>query len=95
MIVFIAAVLVLAVVVITVFARKRYSPTKEEIAHLIENRINLGMSQEWDYFRLVNIKDKRLDAIRERCLELDYSSAERREHGLKEILSDLRAGSRA
>jgi len=45
MIVLIAAVLVLAVVVITVFARKRYSPTKEEIAHLIENRINLGMSQ--------------------------------------------------
>ena len=56
----------------------RYKPTEKEIAELIENRIKFGMSREWDYFRLVDIRDRRLNSIRERCLQLDQASTEER-----------------
>ena len=89
-----ATVVVLGVVasavLIVMLLRRGRAPSIQEVIRLIENRINHGMSKEWDYFRLVTIKDKHLNAIRERCLALDYSPPDERERELKKILDELR-----
>jgi hypothetical protein len=85
------SILIALATLLTVLVRRRYMPTDQEVIQLIENRIKYGMSREWDYYRLVSIKNKRLDFIRERCLRLDHLSPDEQENGLKEILDDLRA----
>ena len=84
-------VVVIVIVLVLVLFTSKYEPSTQEIIALIENRMENGMSREWDYFRLSNLKDKRLDAVRERCLALDYTSPEERERELKRVLDELRA----
>ncbi len=84
----ILTVLALAIVVF-VWRSRSYAPTPEQIVRLIERRLTEGTSKEWDYFRLVTIRNKDLEAIRERCLALDYATPEERRIGLTEILKKL------
>ena len=78
-------------VLLTIAMKRRYVTTKQEVMLLIENRLRNGMSREWDYYRLVSTSDKRMEAIRERCLMLDHLSSEEQENGFKAILDELRA----
>src|SRR5436190_27641 len=58
--------------VLNFVSKKRKSPSKEEVAIIIENFISgKGSDWEWDDFISCPINDLRLEKVRYRCASLD------------------------
>jgi hypothetical protein len=65
--------------------------TAAEVADKIERHIQGTEGPwDWDHFTSVPIADDRLDAIRVRCVALDYSLPEERIHEMRGMVQRLR-----
>lgn len=64
-----------------------------EVAKFIENHVrSTEGAYDWDDFISIPIADRRLNAIRLRCAQLDDENPERRFAELRKIVQELRDG---
>ena len=71
---------------------RRQSMNDQDVADLLERRLNgaVGQSREWANFVDVPFKNPHLEAIRKRCLEFDSLVSEERRSSLKDLIQELR-----
>lgn len=81
---YVISILIFLCLLFYLFWNKNLKPVKfnpEEICELLESWINNDIDwKEWDYFQSCIIKNKKLESIRQRCIDIDHFESEYLDH---------------